>query len=461
MSVRMTRYEAFVEGKKYLHKKGILYTIRDRESDDDYDLDEKWTFDAWCGPECQDAEAIKKFQTASKPSPMLLGPYAPVVWRKYKTVYVSEKYDGWRCYFRNNTFYTRNGNVIHLAKEFKDALAAHAGMEFDGELWLGYGTTSSDVAAMDAVNVTFKVFDVPNVEGTFEERLQLLKSLTFSDSRIQLVDHIACHNEKEMEAVYDAVMARGGEGVVLRMPDQKYTHNVREPLFMKKKPLESLEAKVVDYYQTPAAKKVEGYVSSLIVTSLDGKNTIFKVSIKTTTPPPIGSIVTVRYCQESAHGLPKFPVLVGIRAAEDMPADVTAHIKAPKPKLGKTKVVCRWDLAELDRLLKHPSCTGVITQNFLDKNGPQPLEPGHHVYLDNGRCAYKVSRTRGGDSYYCSCEAWMFQGLHAAFRTCKHCIAVGDWQPIVPFALRKAAADRKETKKVAKKDKVAALLAPI
>jgi hypothetical protein len=55
----------------------------------------------------------------------------------------------------------------------------------------------------------------------------------------------------------------------------------------------------------------------------------------------------------------------------------------------------------------------------------------------------------------------MFQGLHAAFRTCKHCIAVADWQPVVPFALRKAAADRKETKKVAKKDKVAALLAPI
>lgn len=58
MSVRITRYEAFVEGKKYLHKKGILYSIRDRdrdrESDEDYDPDEKWTFDAWCGPECKD-----------------------------------------------------------------------------------------------------------------------------------------------------------------------------------------------------------------------------------------------------------------------------------------------------------------------------------------------------------------------------------------------------------------------
>jgi len=219
----------------------------------------------------------------------------------------------------------------------------------------------------------------------------------------------------------------------------------------------------VDYYQTAAAKNVVGYVSSLIVTSLDGKNTTFKVSIKTTNPPPIGSIVTVRYCQESAHGLPKFPVLIGIRAAEDMPADVTALIKAPKPvkatKLGKSKVVCRWDLCELDRLLKHPSCSGVVTQDFLDEHGPQPLEPGRHVYLDNGRCAYKVARTRGGDSYYCSCEAWMFQGLHAAFRTCKHCITVGDWQPVVPFALRKAAANRKET--IAKKEKIAALLNPI
>lgn len=50
MSSFLSKFEVFLHGTKYLHKNGKLYTIRDRESDDDYDVDEDWTFDAWCGP---------------------------------------------------------------------------------------------------------------------------------------------------------------------------------------------------------------------------------------------------------------------------------------------------------------------------------------------------------------------------------------------------------------------------
>jgi ATP-dependent DNA ligase len=45
----MNDYEAWLDGRKFLHRAGILYTIRDHESDPDYDPDEEWTFAAWCG----------------------------------------------------------------------------------------------------------------------------------------------------------------------------------------------------------------------------------------------------------------------------------------------------------------------------------------------------------------------------------------------------------------------------
>ncbi len=47
----LSKHEVIINGTKYLHKNGKLYTIRDRESDADYDVDEDWTFEVWCGPQ--------------------------------------------------------------------------------------------------------------------------------------------------------------------------------------------------------------------------------------------------------------------------------------------------------------------------------------------------------------------------------------------------------------------------
>lgn len=48
-SFRMTEHEAWLDGRKFLHRDGVLYTIRNREDDADYDPDEPWRFEHWCG----------------------------------------------------------------------------------------------------------------------------------------------------------------------------------------------------------------------------------------------------------------------------------------------------------------------------------------------------------------------------------------------------------------------------
>jgi ATP-dependent DNA ligase len=392
----------------------------------------------------------------SNKTPMLLTQYDAAVFKKNPCVYVSEKYDGWRMYYHAGSFYTRAGNLLVLPDSFADALRVHEGYDFDGELWLGYGTTSTDVATFDATTVRFMIFDAVHADAPtapYEQRLAALKTLDIAHDRITIVEQTVCNSEAELNAVYDAVIARGGEGVVVRIPSQVYVHGGRERFFMKKKPIDTVEALVTGYHNTGKAceRMPPGYVSSLIVKTLTEDAHVFKVTVKSTHPPPIGSVAMVRYSQTTATGLPKFPVLIGVRDAADMPLDVSKALLAeqmaktsrPKKAAGSFKPV---DPAELDWLSKHPKCAGIATAASCDCDGPSEFAAGFHKYYDNQRGdIYKISRAKDG-TYYCSCKAWLFQSLPAKYRTCKHCIAVADYQPVVPFAVRKAMAERKARK---------------
>ncbi len=434
--------------------------------------------------------AEKVAPEASKtPSPMLLNAYDAAIFRKKQAVYVSEKYDGWRVYYRAGTFYTRAGNILVVSPELAAAVdaasASHGGLDFDGELWMGYGRTSSDVNGVDA-SARLMFFDAPNAAHSYAERAAILARVDFAHERISVVEQTVCANEAEMTAVYDAVLARGGEGVVLRLADQVYEHGVRARHFMKKKPVESCEAIVRAHHTTAGAgtKEVAGYVSSLIVESLDARKAVFKVSVKTTAAPAVGSIVTVNYCQETSTGLPKFPVLVGVRAAADMPADVAVAVEAVEaepaapvvavepaaPKVKTVKVprvkknsaavkrMSGYSEGEVEVMKSYWLCQGVLNADEI--TAPVDLKPGYHYFLNNGKGShYKVTRARAGDVYYCSCDAWKWQALPACFRTCKHCIAVANFRPEVPAAVRAASEQRKAERKALRAAKKAAALA--
>lgn len=378
----------------------------------------------------------------TNPSPMLLSAYDPATFKAHPYLYVSEKYDGWRLYFRNGTFYTRSGNPLALPEDFATALNKHKDLEFDGELWMGYGTTSSDVTSFNPATVQYMIFDVPNAAKTFEERLAILRTLRFDHPRIHPVEHKECQNAETMDLLYKEVLDRKGEGIVLRTPTQIYNHGTRDDEFMKKKPNETMEVIIQDYHTSDPLKFPEGYVSSLYVMSLDGGAHEFKVNFKGFNPPAKGTIATIRYTQRTSTGLPKFPVLLYERAGADLPADVKmAAAMNPKPNK-KPKTGFKHTLAEIGRLQMHRLCEGVCTMYDA-----RPLEKGNHCYVDNGRGSfYKVSRSRDGAVYYCSCEAWRFQYLAPVFRTCKHCIAVGNFKPVVRPKLLELAAAKKAMK---------------
>src|SRR3546814_5225770 len=102
----------------------------------------------------------------------------------------------------------------------------------DGELWLGRGRfedTSGTVRAGDSNDpawrrMRFMVFDLPGDPGTFTERVLHMRSLLDAASVAWLrpVAQYRARDAAELDALLEAVVAGGGEGLMLQQ-DRKST----------------------------------------------------------------------------------------------------------------------------------------------------------------------------------------------------------------------------------------------
>jgi hypothetical protein len=58
----LNKNEVILRGATYLYKNTKLFTLRDRESDEDYDPEETWALDKWCGPAVTDKGLLAEFK---------------------------------------------------------------------------------------------------------------------------------------------------------------------------------------------------------------------------------------------------------------------------------------------------------------------------------------------------------------------------------------------------------------
>src|SRR5205814_5646859 len=100
--------------------------------------------------------------------------------------WMSEKYDGLRAYWDGQQLWSRKGNLIHAPDYFLAEFPSH--IVLDGELWIGHGKFEETMSIVrsekpdDRWNrVCYMVFDAPQAKGTFEQRMQFLRT-TVSES---------------------------------------------------------------------------------------------------------------------------------------------------------------------------------------------------------------------------------------------------------------------------------------
>lgn len=238
--------------------------------------------------------------------------------------WVSEKYDGVRCFWDGRQLRTRGGHVIAAPTWFT---AGWPTSPMDGELWAGRGRFEQAQSAASRQqpdeaqwrNLRYMVFDLPEHAGTFDERLGALNGLVarIDQAWVLAVPQRKVKDEAELRALLRQVVRGGGEGLMLHRGASRYSAGRSDDL-RKLKLHDDAEARVVAHL--PGKGKYTGQLGALLVETPQGKRFALGTGFtdaQRRDPPPVGSWVTYRHHGvHQGSGLPRFASFVRVRADE-------------------------------------------------------------------------------------------------------------------------------------------------
>lgn len=233
---------------------------------------------------------------------------------------VSEKLDGVRARWDGQRLLTRNGDAIDAPAWFT---ADWPSQPMDGELWIGRGEFQRISDLVRALRrddsqwrrVRLMTFDLPADGGSFGRRSARLRSLVLAADAptLAVIAQTPIQGRAALDARLKAVVALGGEGLMLHRADARY-HAGRSDDLLKFKPFDDAEARVVGY--RPGKGKYAGMVGALLVQDAHGRRFALGSGLRDADrakPPRIGSQVTFRYNGLTAKGTPRFARYLRVR----------------------------------------------------------------------------------------------------------------------------------------------------
>jgi len=267
----------------------------------------------------------------------------------------SEKLDGMRAFWDGGVgrgknppwsadkiigtgLWSRYGKVVRAPDWWLDNLP---NICLDGELYVngGWSDTLSVTRAHNANwhEVTYNVFDSPHPSQFAQRRLVANNIITLElafdheewwpNYEMQPVafaglklGHVANDVVKvvkqtsiltrEIQDQLEAVVANGGEGLILRHPMSQWSP-CRSKWLLKVKPIDTSEGKIIGY--TKGKGKYEGLLGALVI---EWEDVTFNLSGMTDTlrhvPPPIGASVRFRHRGVTVDGIPREARYVGL-----------------------------------------------------------------------------------------------------------------------------------------------------
>ena len=235
----------------------------------------------------------------------------------------SEKLDGVRAYWDGENLLSRQGKKLNAPLSFTKNLPKFA---LDGELYakeLKFEEIQASV--MDKLpdekawnRLKFHVFDVPEASGGLLERLSELEKFILQNPQagqnLKIIKQVKVKDNAEFEAFAEAVIAKSGEGAVVREPNAAYERG-RSQNVLKYKKFNDAECVVVAH--KVGQGKFSGLLGSVVCENLSDKKR-FKIGSgfsdkERANPPKIGSVITYKYQNLTAKGLPRFPVFLRVR----------------------------------------------------------------------------------------------------------------------------------------------------
>lgn len=227
--------------------------------------------------------------------------------------WVSEKLDGARALWDGQSLRFRSGRPVPAPAWFVAGLPPEP---LDGELWIGRGRFAELSGTVrrqqpredEWRQVRFMVFEQPGGAGSFTERVERLQAIVARAGVpwLQVVEQFRVADRAALQARLDAVVAAGGEGLMLHRADAPYLTG-RSDALLKLKPRLDAEATVLAHL--PGRGRLAGMMGALLVETPAGVR--FQLGTGFTDaerrePPPVGAQVTYVYRELTRAGVPRF-----------------------------------------------------------------------------------------------------------------------------------------------------------
>ena len=228
---------------------------------------------------------------------------------------MSEKLDGIRAYWDGKNLLSRGGHIIHAPKWF---IKDYPPFEIDGELWTKRGDFENISSIVRDKNPSLKwreikhyIFEAPNANGGLFERLSKVKA--YESDIIKVILQVKIKNKSHLQRFLKEIEDKGGEGVVVRDPQDLYI-NKRTSKALKVKTFQDTECEVLGY--TKGKGKFSDVVGAIKCQLENGVK--FKVGSGLSdedrvNPPKIGKMITFKYQGFTKYGKPRFPVFLRVR----------------------------------------------------------------------------------------------------------------------------------------------------
>jgi DNA ligase-1 len=278
------------------------------------------------------AHTYKDPKSGKLKNPVKGFPAAPKGW------YASEKFDGYRAIWDGKDFRSRTGKIFEAPKWFKDWLPPSVAL--DGELFMGrecfekcglFRRKVPDDKEWREANVTYQIFDMPAMDAPFEERVAAVERLvtrqcalqmpkTHGECPLRVTEQKVVQTEEEVFKMFDTLVEKGAEGVMLRCPGSPYDSK-RSAHLLKVKPFFDAECKIIGYKS--GTGKYSGKLGAFHCEAVKDPKAKFYISGMTDEvrnnyekSHPVGTIVTYTYVGVNESGVPRHPNYLRKRESE-------------------------------------------------------------------------------------------------------------------------------------------------
>jgi DNA ligase-1 len=232
---------------------------------------------------------------------------------------MSEKLDGIRGYWTGKKLLTRTGKPLHAPDWF---IIQFPPFPLDGELWrkrddfhFVQRTVLDSTPSTDWHQITFNVFEVPEAEGNFRQRLSKLEVWLQSNpsSPIKIIEQVPCKGTEHLYSFLHEVESGGGEGVIVKNPSLPFSSGSHQ-VVLKVKSYQTMEGEVIGY--NPGKGQFKAMMGSLTLRLSSGLEckigSGFTLSERKN-PPPLGSIIVIKHHGLTKNGVPRFATYLRTR----------------------------------------------------------------------------------------------------------------------------------------------------